>query len=157
MKIIVLAPSAGGKSTLMRYLRHHTKLNVAEMDEEIVKANNNKWPSDDDYKNQVLVPKITKEIIEKDEVTYFTSYIPIHLVQKAKDNGFRIILLNLSLEQLIARNTERMKSEGYDDASRWFEIQLKGYKELQDAGLIDEVFDADIPTNKIADHISGVT
>jgi guanylate kinase len=33
-KIIILAPSAGGKSTLMRYLREHTKLNVREMDEE---------------------------------------------------------------------------------------------------------------------------
>ena len=39
-KIIVLAPSCGAKSSLMRYLREHTDLQIAETDEEVMKANN---------------------------------------------------------------------------------------------------------------------
>jgi len=37
---MILAPSAGGKSKLMRYLREHSDLQVAETDEEVTKANN---------------------------------------------------------------------------------------------------------------------
>ncbi|HUD06604.1 MAG TPA: hypothetical protein VMR34_01835 [Candidatus Saccharimonadales bacterium] len=73
-KLIVLAPSLGGKSTLMRYLREHTDLVIAEMDEEVMKANNNTWPTDDDYKNKILVPKIVKEIIKKDKVIVMVQY-----------------------------------------------------------------------------------
>ena len=75
-KIIVIGASTGDKSTLMRYLRQHTDLVVAEMDEEIVKLNGNKWPTDDDYRNTVLVPKITKEIIDKEAKRYFVVFNP---------------------------------------------------------------------------------
>ena len=43
-KIIILAPSCGGKSSLMRYLREHTDLHIVETDEEVMKANNDVWP-----------------------------------------------------------------------------------------------------------------
>lgn len=56
-KIIILAPSAGRKSTLMQHLREHSKLKVAETDEEVTKANNGVWP-DDEYKNNVLILKL---------------------------------------------------------------------------------------------------
>ncbi len=78
-KIIVLAPSCGGKSSLMRYLREHTDLQIAETDEEVMKANNDVWP-DNDFKNQVLVPQTTKEIISRKNVIYFASYIPNDLL-----------------------------------------------------------------------------
>ena len=57
-KLIILAPSCGGKSSLMRYLREHTGLHIAETDEEVMKANDGVWP-DDELKNKVLVPKTT--------------------------------------------------------------------------------------------------
>lgn len=152
-KIIILAPSAGGKSTLMRYLRQQTRLRIAEMDEEVLKANGNKWPSDDNYKNQVLVPKVTEDIIKTDEVIYMASFVPIALVKQARDSGFKLVLLELSLEQLKERNAERMKTEGYDDATPWLQMQLDDYKKLSDSQLVDQVINGNLPTAKIADEI----
>ncbi len=91
-KLLILAPSAGGKSTLLRYLREHTDLNIAETDEEVMKANMGEWP-DDKLKNEILVPQTTKEIISRPAVVYFASYIPEELIKSARSNGFRIILL----------------------------------------------------------------
>jgi len=152
-KIIILAPSAGGKSTLMRYLRKHTQLSIAEMDEEVMKANGNKWPSDDNYKNQVLVPKVTENIMKSERVIYIASFVPEDLIRKAKDNEFKVILLELSLEQLQERNTERMKTEGYADTSPWFQVQLEGYKKLSDSALADIVINGNQPTSEIASEV----
>ncbi len=117
-KLIILAPSCGGKSSLMRYLREHTDLHIAETDEEVMKANNDVWP-DDELKNKVLVPKTTNEIITRENVIYFASYIPTELLQKAKKKGFKIIVLETPLEVLNKRNTNRMK---LFNESWWTEI-----------------------------------
>jgi len=141
-KIIVLAPSCGGKSSLMRYLRDHTDLQIAETDEEVMKANNNVWP-DDELKKNVLVLQTTKEIISRPEVIYFASYIPTNLLQDAKSKGFSITLLDLPIEELRRRNRRRMSEEGYDDVSEWFEGQLLNFEELKGEGLVDVILDGD--------------
>jgi len=152
-KIIVIGASTGGKSTLMRYLRQHTDLVVAEMDEEIVKLNGNKWPTDDDYRNTVLVPKITKEIIDKDKVIYISSYVPDELAEEAKRKGFVIVLLEVSLEQLKERNAKRMVEEGYESVATYFDVQLNGFKQLKEKGLIDKTIDGHRSTEMIAEEI----
>jgi len=149
---MILAPSAGGKSTLMRYLRKHTDLNVAETDEEIMRANNGQWP-EDDYKNTVLIPQTTNEIITRDNVIYLMKDIPKELLLKARANGFRVIVLRLTLEQLNERNTKRMKEEGYDSAERWFQGQLDYLNDLDKDSLIDESIDGNMPTHEIADNV----
>lgn len=88
-KNIVLAPSAGGKSTLMKYLREHTDFNVREMDEEVIRENDGKWPDDNNYKDQVLVPKIVNEILSENNVLYLASYVPEHLIIKARNTGLK--------------------------------------------------------------------
>ncbi len=152
-KIIVIGASTGGKSTFMRYLRQHTDLVVAEMDEEIVKLNGNKWPTDDDYRNTVLVPKITKEIIDKDKVIYISSYVPDELAEEAKRKGFVIVLLEVSLEQLKERNAKRMVEEGYESVATYFDVQLNGFKQLKEKGLIDKTIDGHRSTEMIAEEI----
>jgi len=149
---MILAPSAGGKSTLMRYLREHTDLNVAETDEEVLRANNGQWP-EDEYKNTVLIPQTTNEIITRDSVIYLMKDIPKELLLKARANGFRVVVLRLKLEQLNERNTKRMKEEGYDSAERWFEGQLDYLHELEKDGLIDMSIDGNIPAAEIADNV----
>lgn len=156
-KIIILAPSAGGKSTLMRYLRENTDLNIFETDEEVLKANNNIWPSDNDYKNKVLVPQTTEEIIKKDNIIFFASYIPTELVKKSKANGFRIIVINLTFEQLAERNKKRMNEENYNDATPWFKGQLDNYQKLSKDNLIDEKIDGSHAVLQIAEEIIKLT
>ncbi len=139
-KLIILAPSAGGKSTLMRYLREHTKLHIAETDEEVMKANNNVWP-DDELKNKVLVPQTTRVIISLDSIVYFASYVPDELLIEARARGFKVILLEINMESLIARNKNRMSIENYQDATPWLKMQLDTFERLKKAKLIDEVID----------------
>ncbi|HUC95955.1 MAG TPA: hypothetical protein VMR76_03295 [Candidatus Saccharimonadia bacterium] len=152
-KIIVLAPSTGGKSTLMRYLREHTNLNIVETDEEVMKANNNVWP-DDSLKNEVLIPNTTKQIINLSNAIYLASYIPTALLQEAKSKGFTIVLLEVSLETLLARNKNRMKVENYDDATPWLQMQLDGFDKLKSTSLIDVTIDGEASVETLAKKIT---
>jgi hypothetical protein len=154
-KLIILAPSCGGKSSLMRYLREHTDLHIAETDEEVMKANDGVWP-DDELKNKVLVPKTTNEIITRENVIYFASYIPTELLQKAKEEGFKIIVLETPLEVLNKRNTNRMKVEGYDDVSQWFKGQLDNYQSLADNHIVDQEVNGNQTVEKVAAEIKSL-
>ena len=155
-KLIILAPSCGGKSSLMRYLREHTGLHIAETDEEVMKANDGVWP-DDELKNKVLVPKTTNEIITRENVIYFASYIPTELLQKAKEKGFKIITLGIPLEVLEKRNEKRMKAEGYDDVSQWFKGQLDNYQSLAENNIVDQVVNGNQTVEKVAIEIKNLT
>jgi len=140
----------------MRYLREHTDLHIAETDEEVMKANNGVWP-DDELKNKVLVPKTTNEIITRENVIYFASYIPTELLQKAKEKGFKIIVLETPLEVLKKRNTNRMKVEGYDDVSQWFKGQLNNYQSLADNHIVDLEVNGNQTVEKVADEVKNLT
>ena len=147
-----MAPSCGGKSSLMRYFRDNTNLDIAETDEEVVKANNGIWP-DDELKNKVIIPKTSREIIARDNVIYFASYIPENILKEAKEKGFKIVLLNVPLEVLRTRNLDRMKNEGYEDVSPWFKGQLNNFKELKKKSLVDLVISADQGIEDLAESI----
>lgn len=152
-KLIILAPSAGGKSTLLRYLRENTDLPVFEMDEEVMTANGNRWPDDNDYKDKVLVPKIVKGILDKPEAVYLASYVPEELLKKAQTNGFQIALINVSLDELIQRNKKRMEVENYADSTPWLQLQLDTFNKLDENGLIDSQIDGHQNTASIANDI----
>jgi dephospho-CoA kinase len=156
-KLIILAPSCGGKSTLMRYLREHSNLDIAETDEEVMGANNNIWPSDHDLKNKILIPLITKEIIKSDSVIFFASYIPEDSIREARDKGFKVALLDISMEELIQRNKKRMQLENYQDATPWFAMQLDDYEQLKKYGLIDVVIDGTQTVETLAEQIVSFT
>ena len=152
-RLIILAPSAGGKSTLMRYLRDNSDLPVFEMDEEVMRANGNEWPRDNDYKDKVLVPQIVKNILEKPRVVYLASYIPEDLLEIARTKGFKVILIAVSVDELLKRNNKRIEQENYDDSSPWIEGQLKTYKGLVEKGLVDVSINGEQDIKTIADEI----
>ncbi len=155
-QLIILASSCGGKSSSMRYLREHTELHIAETDEEVMKANNDVWP-DDKLKNEVLVPQTTNEIINRVNVVYFASYIPDELLRKAKGKGFKIIILKTPLAELLKRNIKRVETEGYDDVSQWFKMQLDNYKELSSKELIDNTINGNQSVEKVAEEVIKLT
>lgn len=155
-QLIILAPSAGGKSTLMRYLRENTDLPVFEMDEEVLSANGNKWPDDNDYKDNVLVPLIVEKIIDKPEAVYLASYVPDDLLKEAHTKGFRVVLINVSLAELIKRNKKRMEVEKYADSTTWLQPQLDSFNKLAEKGLIDTHIDGHQDTASIASEIKAL-
>ncbi len=152
-RLIILAPSAGGKSTLLRYFRKNTSLNVKEMDEEVLKLNKDKWPEDNKYKDKILVPKIVDDILHENEVIYLASYVPRNYLKKARMLGFKVGLINLDLGELARRNTQRMLSESYADATPWLQLQLDTFTSIDKDGLIDFHIDGKRPVEDISKQI----
>lgn len=155
MKIIVIGTSASGKTTLIRYLRNSTKLPISEIDAELTTLNGGEFPIDDNLKKNVLAPKIFEDIINRDEIIFFTNtdYFFEADIRKAKDKGFKIFQLDLSLEDLIRRNQKRVKEEGYPDINQWLAGMVEYQTEIRKTGLVDLVIDASKPTEKIANEL----
>jgi predicted ABC-type ATPase len=152
-RLIILAPSAGGKSTLMRYLRENSNLSVFEMDEEVMSANGDKWPDDNNYKDTVLVPQIVAKIINKPNAIYIASYVPEVLLKKARSKGFCVVLINVTLVELTERNKKRMEAERYADSTPWLQLQLNTFNKLVEKGLIDHQIDGHKDIDNIARKI----
>lgn len=155
MKVIVIGPSLSGKTTLARYLRSHSRLSISEIDEELTKLNNGQYPSDDQYKHTVLAPQIIKNVLAQTDLVFFanTDYFTWDDLKAARANGFRIVCLSLGKDEFLKRNEGRMKNEGYDDMSRWLDGMLAYQRQLQDQHLADQVIDASLPTEKIAEMV----
>ncbi len=147
-KLLVLAPSAGGKSTLTRYLREHSDLNIAETDEEVVKANNGVWPPSG--KDKELVRQTAIEVLSRDNIVYMMKDMPRDLLLLARKQGFKVVVLDLTHAQLLEHNKKRMAEEGYDDASEWFAGQLKELNSHVADNLVDEHINGNLPTAEIA-------
>lgn len=152
-KVIMVGPQLVGKTTLVRYFRAHTDLPVLELDEEIMRLNNGVWPKDDNYKNQILVPKIENDIKNRKNSIFVTSYFSKENIKDAKQNGFKVIQLELGIKKLKNRNVYRMKHEGYDDASKWFQQNLRYQKQIQKEGLVDKMIYTDKAVEKVAREI----
>lgn len=155
MKIIVIGTSLSGKTTIVRYLRSATKLNISEIDEELTNLNGGQYPTDIYNKNDVLVPKIIEKILSLDNIIFFTNtdYFTVEVLKKAKNKGFKIFQLKLDFYELNKRNVIRIKDEGYEDLSRWFNDMLEYQQTVKDAGLVDKVIDANKSIKEIVKEL----
>ena len=156
MKVIVIGTSLSGKTTLIRLLRSQTILPISEIDEELTILNDGVFPADFKLKHEDVTPKVIKKILAKDKIVFFTNtnYFSIEDLKQAKKLNFKIVQLQLELDELIKRNESRMKNEGYDDMSQWLEGMLRYQSEIKDAGLVDRVFDASKSTDQIAKELT---
>ena len=154
MKLLVIGSQLSGKTTLVRYLRKNTDIPVSEIDEEILNLNNNEWPKENKYKDEVLVPKIYGSVALRDSVIFFiNSAFPTELLRSFKDNDFKIILLKLSRDEINRRNAYRMEYEGYDDAMQWIDGQLANHQKIRAQGFIDKAIDATGSTADVANFL----
>ncbi len=153
MKAIVIGTSLSGKSTLIRHLRATTTLPISEMDEELTLANEGTFPSVATKSH--LATQVITDILNRDSILFFanTDYFSHPDLYLAKSKGFKILQLSLSLDQLIARNAQRMKVENYEDHSQWFPGMVAYQQEVSASGLVDHVLDASLPTANIASQL----
>ena len=155
MRAIIVGTSLSGKTTLVKHLRSSTDALVIEMDEELTLLNGGEYPTDSEHKHNVLAPRIIKEVLDRDSVIFFTNtdYFTIADLKLAKGRGFKILQLELNLDQLKRRNEYRVKHEGYGDLSQWFDGMLQYQKNIREAGLVDKVVDADQPVEELAKEL----
>jgi len=125
------------------------------MDEELTKLNNGKYPTDVEHKHKNLAPKVIKDLLNKKDVLFFTNtdYFSLDDLRKAKDKGFKIIQFELNLDELNRRNKNRVKNEGYDDLSEWFEGMVVYQEKIRNAGAVDIVIDASLSVERISEEI----
>lgn len=147
MKAIIIGTSLSGKTTLVNHIHSKSNLPLLEMDEELTRANNGKYPDDVKYKNEVLAPQIINDILNREEIVFFTNtdYFTDEALKIAKGKGFKIIQLEVSLNELKKRNKVRVQKESRDDWSRWFEGMLKYQKDIKGKGLVDKIIDMNRP------------
>jgi len=155
MKGIIIGTSLSGKTTVVRYLRLNTSISVSEMDEELTRLNNGKYPTDVEHKHKSLAPKVIKDLLKREDILFFTNtdYFLLDDLRKAKDKGFKIIQLKLDLDELSRRNRNRVKNEGYNDLSKWLEGMILYQEKIRNAGIVDIVIDASQPVKKISEEI----
>lgn len=149
IKAIIIGPPLVGKTTTINYLRSNASLPILELDEELVKLNNGVWPSNEEYRNKVLVHKVVEEIKNMENVIFFTTYFGVGDLKKAKEAGFRIIQLMLEKDELLKRNVERMQGKSENDATRDIENNLKLQNDIKIAGMVDKT----IFTNRPVEHV----
>lgn len=154
-KVIIIGTSLTGKTTLVKFLRETQKIKVSEIDEELTKLNDGVFPTDDKYKTEVLTPIVISELLDNEEIIFFTNtdYFSADDLKIARVAGFKIVQLVLTKYEMETRNSERMESEGYEDHSEWFDGMLEYQREIFNLGLVDLVIDAGMPTKEIAKEL----
>jgi adenylate kinase family enzyme len=137
-KAIFTGPPFSGKSTLVKKLRKiYPSLEIKELDEMLIELNDGDWPEEEKYRNQVLIPKVIDNIINKDEnFIFFTTYISPSDIRKAKNAEFLFCQFNCPREVLISRNVD-------DDKGRQQEMDrnLEYQTEIREMGLVDKEID----------------
>jgi len=120
--------------------------------------NKGKYPSDSDYKNKILVPKIIKKLLSKNDCIFFTNtdYFSLGDLQKAKNKGFKIIQIDVGDKELLKRNTERIKKEGYDDSSKWLKGMVEYQRNIRGKGFVNEFVDGEKPTLQIVKQLKSI-
>jgi len=154
-KVIVIGASTVGKTTVIHYLRDKFNLEVNEFDEELNRLNGGSFPFDVEYRRNVLVPAIQKDILNREAVLFFTNTrcFTLEQIKQARSNGFIIVQLVLDRDEMVRRNKQRMEQEGYNDHTMYFDEMLECQEELKTKGLIDKIIDAQKPTNVIAEEL----
>jgi len=155
MKAIIIGTSLSGKTTVIRYLRNNYDFNVREIDEELTKINNGKFPKDAKKKQDVLAPKVIKQILSSQNVLFFTNtdYFSDQQITDAKKLGFRIIQLDLKLSDLKKRNKYRIENEGYNDMNQWLVGMVKYQERIFKKGLVDQKINATQSTPEIVEDL----
>ncbi len=148
MKLLILGACASGKTTFIKYLQSNRSnlalenILITELDEQILVENGNIWPSDDKYKDKVIIPEIITKILNLDKVIFaFQDIENEDNCLKFKNKGFRIIALKTDLDLLLERNQFRMKNNNYPDLSMWMPEQVNAINELIEKKLVDAVID----------------
>lgn len=154
-KLLVIGPSTSGKTTIMNYLKMVTDETISESDDELIRLNEGTYPTDTAYKMLVLVPQMVSLVLSKSHGIFFTNtnYFTADDLRKARKSGFRILQLVLPRGEMEKRNSERVKNNGYDDLSGYFDEMLAYMTDIKERKLVDKEINALQPVEKITEQI----
>ena len=149
-KAIIIGTSLSGKTTTIKHLRSITNLPISEVDEELTMINGGVFPLDTEYKHNILFPQVAKLILNKSEIIFFTNsdYFSIEQLQEAREKGFKIVQIQVSLDVLKKRNIKRQK-EGYDNLEQYLKGMVEYQKVIKEQNLVDYIIDGEQSSEKV--------
>ena len=142
--------ACAGKTTVARYLRERSDLNVVDMDDAIGRLNGGVWP-DIPTKNNVVLPKVLAEVRAMSDVVLFGS-LNVEQTQKLRQDGFYTVLLDVSEDELRRRHAVRLAEEGWTNA-QWFEHEQSVMRELCHNDVFDHVLSGEQSVASVAEEI----
>ena len=142
--------ACAGKTTVARYLRECSDLNVVDMDDAIGRLNGGVWP-DIPTKNNVVLPKVLAEVRAMSDVVLFGS-LNVEQTQKLRQDGFYTVLLDVSENELRRRHAVRLAEEGWTNA-QWFEHEQSVMRELRHNDVFDHVLSGEQSVASVAEEI----
>lgn len=149
-KAIVIGASLSGKTALVKRLRDVIDIPISEVDEELAKLNSGIFPEDVDYKHNVVFPKVAELILNKQDILFFTNtdYFTVEQLREAKEKGFKIIQIGVSLNVLKQRNVVR-KNSGYDDLEQYLKDMVEYQNDIKERNLVDYVINGEQEVEKV--------
>ena len=159
MKVLVIGASCSGKTTLVRFLRATTQLPILEIDEELVRVNDGASSSSImissfKYWLRRLSGKCWRwtPSFSSGNTDYFTA----EDLEAARRRGFKVIQLELALDQLQERNLYRVANDGYPDNSEWLPGMIEYQATMKSKGLFHRTISADSPVEVVAAELLSV-
>ena len=146
--------ASAGKTTVARYLRDCSDLNVVDMDDAIGRLNGGVWP-DIPTKNNVVLPKVLAEVRAMPDVVLFGS-LNVEQTQKLRQDGFYTVLLDVSEDELRRRHAVRLAEEGWTNM-QWFEHEQSVMRELRHNDVFDHVLSGEQSVASVAEEILSLT
>lgn len=158
MRAIVIGASLSGKTTIVKQLLSNSNVSISEMDEELTRLNNGRYPTDSEYKHKTLAPKVIRDVLSQEYILFFTNtdYFSLQNLQEAKEKGFKVVLIKVGLSELLRRNKNRVANEGYEDLSNYLEGMVNYLDQVEQSGLADEIISGNRPTKDIVLNIKRV-
>ncbi len=152
-KLLILGTQLAGKTTLVKYLKQNTDLPVTEIDKEILIRNNNTWPKDRHYIESVLFPEIISQLLQKEDIIVFASYLSKDYIHLLRQNDFKLFILEISRDEIAKRNLKRVQEIEKDNTSQWIVGEIELQQDIEREGIVDGYLDAEQPTITIAEKI----
>jgi hypothetical protein len=90
-----------------------------------------------------------------DDILLFNSYTPLVYERRLRQAGFRIVLLDVTDEELLRRHAQRLAEEGWTNV-QWFETSKATIEELRATGWIDHTISGSAPPHRIASTLLRV-
>ena len=126
-KLLLLGITGSGKSTISEPIGQSLGLKVLEVDQEVIRLNNDLWPKDEDIIDKYMLA--TNDVaLHMDHVLYVTSWLSKESAKQFYEKGFKIIELHASFEELLRRKIKRDKP-AQDQIDR-FKENSRGYYEV---------------------------
>lgn len=159
MHVIIIGASTTGKTTIAKHLGQELpELPIQEADAILTNLNGGAYPQDTELKMKKLAPTMVKQVLAQPEIIFFTNtdYFTIQDLAAARNDSFRVVLLQLAKKKMLERNQQRVAEDGYDDLSSYFDSMLDYQQKIIDAEMVDQIVDCDQTIEKVVAQIKRI-